>query len=61
MVNNIELQLVTPSALVMSEEVEMVVVPGSEGDLGVLPSHSPLIATLRPGMVNIYEGGKSKE
>jgi F-type H+-transporting ATPase subunit epsilon len=38
----------------MSEPVEMVVVPGSEGDFGVLPGHSPFMTTVRPGVVTIY-------
>ena len=33
----------------------MVVVPGTEGNFGVLPGHSPLISTIRPGMIDIYE------
>ena len=39
----------------------MVVVPGAEGDLGVLPGHSPLIATVRPGVIDIHESGSVKE
>jgi len=38
----------------------MVVVPGAEGDFGVLPGHSPLIATVRPGVIDIHEDGKIK-
>lgn len=49
-------ELVTPERLLASREVEMVVVPGSEGNFGVLPGHSPLISTIRPGTVEIYEG-----
>ena len=36
----------------------MVVVPGAEGDIGVLPNHSPLICTVRPGVIKVYEGDK---
>ena len=36
----------------------MVVVPGSEGDFGVLPGHSPLISTVRPGVIDVHDGGK---
>ena len=39
----------------MSEDVDMVVVPGTEGNFGVLPGHAPLISTIRPGMIEIYE------
>ena len=45
--------LVSPEQLVFSGEVEHVVVPGTEGDFGVLAGHAPLIAMLRPGVVKI--------
>ncbi len=54
----VEFELVSPAKLLVSEPVEMVVVPGAEGDIGVLPGHSPLIATVRPGIIDIHEGGK---
>src|SRR5207244_2351811 len=47
---------VTPERLLLSEMVEMVVIPGTEGNFGVLPGHAPLISTIRPGMIDIYEG-----
>ncbi len=50
-------ELVSPSALLVSEEVDMVVVPGSEGDIGVLAGHTPLISNLRPGVVDIHKNG----
>ena len=56
MADRIEFELVTPERLIISTEVEMVVVPGTEGNFGVLPGHAPLISTLRPGTVDIYEG-----
>ena len=49
-------ELVTPERLLVSQMVEMVVVPGSEGNFGALPGHAPLISTIRPGTVDIYEG-----
>jgi F-type H+-transporting ATPase subunit epsilon len=55
MADRVQFELVTPERLVLSTEVEMVVVPGSEGNFGVLPGHSPLISTIRPGMIEIYE------
>jgi F-type H+-transporting ATPase subunit epsilon len=55
MPDRVQFELVTPERLVLSTEVEMVVVPGSEGNFGVLPGHSPLISTIRPGMIEIYE------
>ena len=57
----IEFELVSPEKLLKSEPVEMVVVPGTEGDLGVLPGHSLLIAQVRPGVIDIHEGGQVKE
>ena len=57
----VEFELVSPTKLLASEPVEMVVVPGAEGDIGVLPGHSPLIATIRPGVIDIHEAGKIKD
>ncbi len=51
-------ELVTPDRLMLSTYVNMVVVPGGEGDFGVLPGHAPLISTVRPGTVNIYKDDK---
>jgi F-type H+-transporting ATPase subunit epsilon len=56
MADRIQFELVAPERLILSEMVEMVVVPGTEGDFGVLPGHAPLISSLRPGMIAIYEG-----
>ena len=56
MADRIEFELVTPERLIVSTMVEMVVVPGTEGNFGVLPGHAPLISTIRPGTVDIYEG-----
>ena len=51
-------ELVTPTALAVSEDVDMVVVPGIEGDFGVLPGHIPTLTTMRPGVINMYIGGE---
>jgi len=59
--NTIEFELVSPEELLMSEPVEMVVIPGTEGDIGVLPGHSLLIAAVRPGVIDIHEGGQVRE
>jgi F-type H+-transporting ATPase subunit epsilon len=56
MADRIQFELVTPERLLVSTEVEMVVVPGTEGNFGVLPGHAPLISTIRPGTIDIYEG-----
>ena len=57
MANTIHFELVSPQEIVRTEAVEMVLVPGAEGDLGVLPQHSPLISVLRPGIIKLYENG----
>ena len=54
--NKVAFELVSPERLVVSMPVDMVVVPGGEGDFGVLPGHAPLIASVRPGVIEIYEG-----
>ena len=55
--NKIQFELVSPEALVLSVGADMVVVPGAEGDFGVLPRHSRLISTVRPGVIDVYQGG----
>jgi F-type H+-transporting ATPase subunit epsilon len=50
----VEFELVSPEQLVLSEGVEMVVVPGADGDFGVLPRHAPLISSLRAGVISVY-------
>ncbi len=56
--DKVNFELVSPERLLVSEAFDMVVVPGSEGDFGVLPGHSPFISTVRPGVIDIHEGGK---
>lgn len=58
MAEKIQFELVSPVKLLVSSPVDMVVVPGAEGDFGALPQHSPLIATVRPGVVDVYEADK---
>ena len=55
MADTVEFELVAPEELLFSEPVELVVVPGAEGDFGVLPGHSALISTLRTGVIFVYE------
>jgi F-type H+-transporting ATPase subunit epsilon len=57
----VQFELVTPEQLLVSRDVDMVVVPGTEGNFGVLPGHSPLISTIRPGTIDIYEGNAITE
>ena len=54
MADVVQFDLVSPERLVLSSEVSMVVVPGAEGDFGVLPSHAPMISNLRSGVISIY-------
>lgn len=56
MADTLQLELVSPAKLLMSEAVGMVVVPGIEGYFGVLPEHMPLLSTLRPGVVSVHDG-----
>ena len=55
------LEIVTPEAKAFSGEVEMVVLPGVEGELGILPMHVPLMTRLLPGEVRILQDGKQTE
>jgi len=54
-------ELVSPERLLLSQEVDMVVVPGEEGDFGVLARHAPMISTLRPGVINVHDAGSVTE
>ena len=54
MADQVEFELVTPERLLVSQPVDMVVVPGTEGNFGVLPGHAPLISTIRPGTIDVY-------
>ena len=54
MAGTVEFELVSPERLLLSEQVAMVVVPGEEGNFGVLPGHAPLISTVRPGVIDVY-------
>ena len=50
-------ELVTPDALWFSDDVKMVVIPGAEGDFGVMAKHSPMVSTVRPGVIKVYKEG----
>jgi F-type H+-transporting ATPase subunit epsilon len=54
MVSTIQFELVSPESKIMSEGVTMAVIPGSEGDFGVLSGHMPLVANVRTGVVSVY-------
>lgn len=57
MAEKVEFELVSPERLLVSKPVDMVVVPGAEGDFGVLRGHAPLISTLRLGVIDIHDAG----
>jgi F-type H+-transporting ATPase subunit epsilon len=59
--DKVEFELVSPERLLTSEQVDMVVVPGAEGDFGVLSRHAPLISALRPGVIRIFDGREVRE
>jgi len=59
--DRVDFQLVSPERLLRSEPVEMVVVPGAEGDFGVLAGHTPFISAVRPGVIDIHEKGRVRE
>jgi F-type H+-transporting ATPase subunit epsilon len=52
------LEIVSPERLLLSRPVDMVVIPASEGDMGVLEGHTPMIVMLRGGTIDLYEGDK---
>ena len=54
----VALEVVSPEKLLLSRDVDMVVIPAAEGDMGVLPNHSPMIVLLRGGTIAITEGGR---
>jgi F-type H+-transporting ATPase subunit epsilon len=58
MAETTQLELVTPSSVMFSRDVEMVVIPASEGLMGVLPRHAPVLAGLSRGIVEIHGSGK---
>jgi F-type H+-transporting ATPase subunit epsilon len=57
----ITMDLVSPEKLLLSDEFEMIVVPGAEGDFAVLAGHSPVTSSLRPGVISIYENDQEKD
>ena len=61
MADKLHFELVSPERLLLSEAVDMVTVPGKEGDFGVLAGHAPVMATLRPGVINVDDAGKDQQ
>ena len=56
----IHLEIVTPERLAYSDEVDMVLVPGIDGELGILPHHTPLVSLLGVGELKIRKGGNEE-
>ena len=54
-----KLEFVTPEKSLLSSEVEQVIIPGSEGEFTILADHSPMISSLKPGFIRIYEDSSS--
>ena len=54
----LRLEIVTPETKAYSEEVDMVTLPGSEGELGIYPHHVPVLTTLKPGELRILKNGQ---
>jgi F-type H+-transporting ATPase subunit epsilon len=61
MAERIKLEVITPERRVLSETVDEVTVPGLDGELGILPDHSPLISQLKTGILSYRLGGERKE
>jgi len=57
----IQLEIVSPTRLVLSRDVDMVVLPGYEGDLAAMPKHAPVITLLRGGVIALHDGGSVTE
>ena len=57
MADKIAFELVSPDRLLVSEQVDMVTIPGGEGDFGVLVGHQPMISTVRPGILEVQNEG----
>tara|TARA_Y100001936_G_C15510334_1_gene377664 strand:- start:37 stop:435 length:399 start_codon:yes stop_codon:yes gene_type:complete len=55
----ISFDLVSPEKLIFTDDVGMIIVPGKDGDIGVLPNHSKLLSSLRPGKIMIYGENKN--
>ena len=60
MSDTVHFELVSPERLLMDVEADGVVVPGGEGDFMVLPNHAPMLSTIRPGVIEVNEVGKTE-
>ena len=58
---SLHFEFVSPERVLFSGEVDQVDLPGAEGDMGILPLHAPMVTTLRPGIVTIFNQGRREE
>lgn len=58
MADKLNFDLVSPERLLLSEKVDMVTVPGAEGDMGIMAGHAPAMSTLRPGVIGVQVEGQ---
>ena len=58
--DKLQFDLVSPERLVISERVDSVTIPGAEGDFGVLPNHSPVMAMIREGELIVESNGEQR-
>ncbi len=61
MADKLTFSLVSPERELFSGDVDQVDIPGTEGDLGVFPNHSPLMAAIRTGAITVYAEGQEKQ
>lgn len=59
MADKISFDLVSPERLLLSEDAVMVTIPGTEGEMGVMAGHAPVITTLRPGTIRVTDGASA--
>lgn len=57
----VQLEIVSPTRLLLSRAVDMAVLPGYEGDLAAMPNHAPVITLLRGGVITLYEGATATD
>ncbi len=61
MAGTFKFELVSPERVLLSEDVEHVVLPGVDGDLGVLPGHAPVVVKLRPGSISVIGDASTRK